>query len=320
MGYGMLEDNIGYINVPLFSMNSGEEVRRAVNALVEQGCVGIILDLRNNPGGYLDAGVQTAEIFVPRGKPILHITGRKQNITIKSQGNPVRIPLAVLINGESASAAEIVAAAIKDYGVGAIVGTNTFGKGTVQTVQQLKTKSNAAVKLTVAEYLSPKGVKINGVGVTPNYYVESQEAQLEVAKAVILSKAQGFEISGIKTMLLDPLEGTAYINGLKVSGGGRPFLDQNMVMVPLRLLSSYLEGSLAWNNDNKTAVLEYGHSQAVISVGSKSVRVDTETVPLPAAAKIVDGRVYVPLRLVASFEGVSVEWDPVLRCAQVTKR
>ena len=316
----MLEDNIGYIGMPLFSMHSGKQVRNAVNALIKQGCVGIILDLRNNPGGYLEAGVQTAEIFVPHGKPILHICGRKENITIESEGNPVRIPLAVLINGESASAAEIVAGAIKDYGVGAIVGTNTFGKGTVQAVQELKTESDAAVKLTVAEYLSPKGTKINGVGVTPDYYVEDPEAQLEIAKLVVLSKAQGFEVSGIKTMMLDPLKGTAYINGLKVSGSGEPFLDKNVVMVPLRLLGSYLEGNLAWNNDSKIAVLECGYSRAVIQVGSNSVQVDSKTVPLPAPAKIVNGRVYVPLRLLSSFQGLFVNWDPVLRCAEVTKR
>lgn len=120
-----------------FSNDSGLEVRKAVKALMAQGAKGIILDLRNNPGGFLDAGLDMAEVFVPNGKPVVHYRSKLGTETSYSDGFPIDIPLAVLVNGDSASASEIVAGAIKDYGTGTLVGTTTYGKGTVQTILEL---------------------------------------------------------------------------------------------------------------------------------------------------------------------------------------
>ena len=317
--YERLENNLGYISMSVFSAASGQEVRSAVKALMSQGCKGIILDLRNNPGGYLDAGLETAEIFVPSGKPIMHIRNRQGTTIIESSGDPISVPLVVLVNSESASAAEIVAGAIKDYRVGTLVGTTTYGKGTVQSVQQLETAPDAAVKLTIAEYLSPKGTKIDGIGVTPDYYIEGSEKQLETGKEVLLKLVQGTETNGSTTLLLDPKHGTAYLNGLKVAGNASPFLDKNVVMVPLRLMSSFLDGKLYWNDQAQTATLEYGPTSAVISVGKQVVSTGSEKVTLSVAPKLIKGRIFVPLRLLSSFDGISVDWDPVLDCAEVNR-
>lgn len=313
----MLENRIGYIAVSVFSPTSGQEVRDAVNELVSMGCYGVILDLRSNPGGYLDAGVDTAEIFVPPG-PVLQFRTRLENTTIESDDYPVRIPLVVLVNGDSASASEVVAGAVKDYGVGTIVGTSTFGKGTVQAVQPLETV-NAAVKLTIAEYLSPKGKKIDGQGVSPDYYIEGAEAQLDTAKRILFKPEMVTKISATKTLILDPFKGAAFLNGSNVAHSGRPYMQDNTLMVPLRLLSSFLDGDLLWNSSGRVAVLEYGNTQVVVNVGRDFVEINSETVELPVPSNLEEGRVYVPLRLISSFTDISVEWNPFVRCAEVKR-
>ena len=213
-----------------------------------------------------------------------------------------------------------MAGAIKDYGAGILVGTTTYGKGTVQTVQQLTSVPDAAVKLTIAEYLSPKGNKINGIGVKPDYYAEGADKQLETAEKVLLDRMDNEGEEGAKTLLLDPGRKTAYLDGLKVAAAqGEPFLEENTLMVPLRLVGVFLDGSLSWDDSAGTATLEYGDSKAVISAGEKSVSIGAGTAVLPVSPKMVKGRMYVPLRLLSSFKGITVDWDPVLDCAEVSR-
>lgn len=316
--YKMLEDHIGYIHMAVFSSTSGDDVRLAVEELIGQGCKGVILDIRGNPGGYMDAGVETAAVFIPRDQPVIHIRSRKGLSTIKSQDSPIKIPMVVLVNGDSASAAEIVAGAIKDYQVGTVIGTATYGKGTVQIVQPLKS-ADAAVKLTIAEYFSPKGNKINGVGVIPDLLVADAGQQLEAAKAVLKSKLQGEVKKESGVLLLYPYKGTAYLNGLEVADRGRPYIENSVVMIPLRMASEFLGTDLSWNNATKTAVIDNHGFRAQVAVGRKSVFVDSKTIELAKAPTLIDGRVYIPLRMLSLFKGVAVEWNPILDCAQVTR-
>ena len=317
--YEMQENSLGYINAFQFSNDSGLEVRKAVKALMAQGAKGIILDLRNNPGGFLDAGLDMAEVFVPNGKPVVHYRSKLGTETSYSDGFPIDIPLAVLVNGDSASASEIVAGAIKDYGAGTLVGTTTYGKGTVQTILELNNPPYGALKLTIAEYLSPKGSQINGKGVTPDIAVEGAAEQLEAAKKVLLEKLAR-QNSANDTLFLYPDQGEAYLDGKKVAGSGKPFLSRGVVMVPLRLLSDFLEGSITWNNADSQAFLKYGDSQAAVSVGADYAVVGTNQVKLNSPVKVVEGRICVPLRLLASFQGITVDWDPVLNRAEVRRK
>jgi len=315
--YRVLGDKIGYVRISIFSMTAGEEVDSAIQALLKQGCEGIILDLRGNPGGYVDAGLKTAELFIPGGKPLMYIRTRQGSSAFISEGDPYQIPLAVLIDGESASASEIVAGAIKDYGVGTLIGTTTYGKGTVQTVQSLET-AEAAVKLTVAEYFSPKKNKIDGKGVSPDIRVEGNQQQLEAAKKLLTEKLSDPK-AGAKILILDPFKGTAYLNGLKVAGIGRPVMEKNIVMVPLRMVSSFLDSYVSWDASTKTAKLNYGNSHAVISMEEPFVSVNSRPTQLSAAPKLIDGRIYVPLRFLSEFDGISIVWDPDLECVEVTR-
>jgi len=161
VGYaGYVIEGIGYIKLERFSRRAGEEVRQAIRELQAKGTLkGIIFDLRDNPGGLLDAAVDVCSKFLPRGSTIVSTKGRKgseENIyTVEEEPIAPDLPLAVLINRNSASASEIVAGAVQDVDRGIIVGTRSFGKGLVQTLVPLS--YNTSMKITTARYYTPSG-------------------------------------------------------------------------------------------------------------------------------------------------------------------
>ena len=129
--------------------------------------------MRNNPGGLLDVATNIADILVPKGKIVYTVNKAGLKETIYSNPNKIDIPLVVLINEGSASASEVLAGAVKDYGVGKIVGVKSYGKGVVQTLSSLK--DGTFIKVTTNEYFSPNGNKIDGEGVAPDVEVELPE-------------------------------------------------------------------------------------------------------------------------------------------------
>ncbi len=162
----MLPDGVGYIRLERFSAAAGDEVRTALGDLRKAGGLqGLILDLRDNPGGLLDAAVDVASNFVPPGSVIVSTRGRDtaENRVYRSKEPPIALdlPLVVLINGNSASAAEIVAGAVQDLDAGVIMGTQSYGKGLVQTVRRLP--YDASLKITTARYYTPLGRSIQKV-------------------------------------------------------------------------------------------------------------------------------------------------------------
>jgi carboxyl-terminal processing protease len=156
---GIIRDGIGYIKLTHFSKNAGNEVEDAIRELKRQGMQSLILDLRSNPGGLLDAAVDVADNFLEPGELIVSTRGRSDNTDqeYRSQSRPTLgdKPLVVLVNGASASASEIVSGAVQDLDRGVIIGTRTFGKGLVQTVVPIS--RDAALKLTTAKYYIPSG-------------------------------------------------------------------------------------------------------------------------------------------------------------------
>lgn len=170
----MLEDGIGYIAITEFAKPTEEQFMEAVESLQKQGMKGMIVDLRNNPGGYLNAVTQILDNILPEGIVVYTEDkhGNRQNYN-SDEEHQLNYPMAVLINENSASASEIFAGAIKDYKYGTLVGTKTFGKGIVQSVRQLS--DGSAVKLTTAKYYTPKGNYIHEVGIEPDIEVELEE-------------------------------------------------------------------------------------------------------------------------------------------------
>lgn len=162
----MLPDKIGYLRISQFTEQTPEEVSRALEELKYRGMQRLVLDLRKNPGGSLVAVTAVANHFVSQGELVRIVPRSGKTEVIKVNGSNERVPLVVLIDHDSASASEILAAAIRDHQTGILMGTTTYGKGTVQSV--LPVSGETGLRLTIAEYYSPNGSSINGYGVAPD--------------------------------------------------------------------------------------------------------------------------------------------------------
>jgi len=183
----MLDDQIGYIQLTSFGNFSNVLYTVALNELLEEGAKGIILDLRNNPGGHLRATLAIANSFIEEGGSTVHIESRSAgDSTHYATSRALGIPLVILVNGGSASGSEIVAGAVQDHGVGTLVGTRTFGKATVQHVYRLS--NGGAVLITTAQYLTPNRRQIDGVGIEPDIVIEDAAEQLQAAINIIKEK------------------------------------------------------------------------------------------------------------------------------------
>jgi carboxyl-terminal processing protease len=177
----VLEPGIGYIKIKQFQERTDEEVEAALEKLKAQspaGVQGVILDLRGNPGGLLDQAVKIADLFITDGTIVTTVgrAGKKLDEEIaKAHGTWEGFPMVCLVNGGSASASEIVAGALQDHERAVIVGTQTFGKGSVQSVYEFP--DGSGLKLTVARYFTPKGRSIQDKGITPDVVVEQLDAE-----------------------------------------------------------------------------------------------------------------------------------------------
>ena len=187
----MLPDKIAYLRISMFNENTGSAFAQKYKELEKEGMQAIVLDLRDNPGGLLQESVKVSNFFVPKG-PVVSVVTRDGHREVHSSSlGAVKYPVAVLVNGGSASASEIVSGAIQDTGVGTLIGTKTYGKGSVQTVLKF---DDGAIKLTIAKYLTPSDRSIDGIGIEPDIKVEmepgaSKDIQLEKAIQVMKEKS-----------------------------------------------------------------------------------------------------------------------------------
>ena len=186
----MLENGFGYVRITQFQANTGDGLKDALTKLKLQNksnLTGLVLDLRNNPGGVLNAAVAVSDAFLPSGL-IVYTEGRVADAELKFSATPADLiqgaPMVVLVNGGSASASEIVAGALQDHKRAVIMGTKTFGKGSVQTI--LPMSGNAALKITTARYYTPSGRSIQATGILPDVVTEE-------AKVTKRDKAAGEE-------------------------------------------------------------------------------------------------------------------------------
>jgi carboxyl-terminal processing protease len=166
-------DNLGYVRLTQFQEATGRDLAKAIKQFREQKVQGAILDLRNNPGGLLTAAVDVSEQFLPNGKLVVFTKnreGKKDEWLAKSKDQMDELPMIILVNEGSASASEIVAGALQDWGRAVIVGTTSFGKGSVQTILPLG--DGSGLRLTTAKYYTPKGRSIQSTGITPDIVVK----------------------------------------------------------------------------------------------------------------------------------------------------
>ena len=163
----MLEDEIGYIRITTFDMQTAEDFKAAYKDLKDQGMKSLVIDLRYNPGGIIDGTVDISDMFLGEGTVTYTKTKSGEVEYFKSDANAEDIPIALLINEGSASASEIMAGAMKDTGRATLIGTKTFGKGIVQRVQRFG-NDGEGIKMTVSEYFTPNGINIHGIGIEPD--------------------------------------------------------------------------------------------------------------------------------------------------------
>ncbi|HHZ83950.1 MAG TPA: S41 family peptidase [Nitrospirales bacterium] len=190
----MLEDDIGYLRIAQFQEQTAKEQEKILSELKEKGMKSLIIDLRNNPGGLLSAAVGVTEQFIPSGKLVVSIKNRqgKRDEYRANAGDPLTdIPIVVLVNAGSASGSEILAGAFQDWGRAVVVGTQTFGKGSVQTILPLS--DGSGLRLTTAKYFTPDDRSIHGIGITPGIKVEGTSALTHPA----VENAEGSKSSSV---------------------------------------------------------------------------------------------------------------------------
>jgi carboxyl-terminal processing protease len=186
----MLAGDIGYVKLYYFGDTSSRDLRQAIQNLLNDNPKGLILDLRNNTGGFLNVAIEVGSEFISEGVLMYEVfgDGTRQTFNANRRGIATDIPLVVLINEGTASASEIVAGAIQDYERGLLVGTPSFGKGSVQN-QVLLADDQGAVRVTIARWLTPDGRTIQDVGLTPDYLVEISDEDIEADRDAQLEKA-----------------------------------------------------------------------------------------------------------------------------------
>ena len=177
----VLKGNIGYISIINFALKTDTEFADALEEFDKQGITDIILDLRDNPGGYLDSAVNAASLVVPKGLIVSTVYRNEyENEEFYSQLEDTKYNLAVLVNENTASAAEVMSSAVKESGAGILIGDNTFGKGIIQ--QMFEMWDGSAFKITTGKYFTRDGNDINGKGIQPNEYVYNTTKQIDITK------------------------------------------------------------------------------------------------------------------------------------------
>ena len=189
VGSTVIDKKYGYIYIASFDNETDKQFEEALTELENKELKGLIIDLRGNGGGVAEAGIHIADMLLPEGVITRTINKKGEEQVYNSDGNCTKLKYVLLVDGDSASTSEIVAAAIKDHKGGKIVGTKTFGKGIIQTMEVLE--DNTSIKLTTMEYLSPEGNHIHGKGIKPDYVVKKsskKDTDAQLKKAISLLK------------------------------------------------------------------------------------------------------------------------------------
>ncbi len=230
----MFPEKVGYVQITQFTERTGEEFVRALERLAGQGMQALVLDLRNNPGGLLDAAVEVAEPFFRKGELIVYTQGRKpadrEEYRASADERMINVPTVVLINAGSASAAEIVAGALKDTGRGVVVGERSFGKGSVQSIFQLQ--NGEGMRLTTARYFTPSGVTIHEKGVEPVVEIvmspeDDQNLRLQRSRRDVVEPSEFKERFGV-----EPVEDRQLQAGLDILKAVRLLAEREKAATP----------------------------------------------------------------------------------------
>lgn len=306
--YEMLEGNIGYIAISDFTDKTDAQVAAALEDLQKQGAKALVLDLRYCPGGTLNSVVKVSGYFVPAG-PVIFVSQKSGNqSSLSSDGtNQVDLPLAVLVNGETASAAELLTANIQDAATGAIIGAKTYGKGVMQTIFTLP--SGAGVVFTTGKYFSRgyQDVDANG-GVTPDIYVEDESKQLDRAIEWLFYQEKAASkitlVIGSKNMFTD---------GEKNILPKAPYAQNGTIYVPARDVLSAMGWELYYYDDCLYG--SKGSKHFVLNVTTNKVVIDGLSYNVKAMYH--NGSLFLPASFLRDTLDYTVDWNKDVRSISI---
>ena len=292
----LLPGRIGLITLSQFSSNAGAAFQSAYNALQKDHPKGYILDLRNNPGGYVEEAAQIAQDIVPKGT-IATLEGRNfaPQVYSSSSGKTLGAPLIVLVNGGTASAAEILSAAISQNNEGTLYGTQTFGKGIAQDVVPMQ--GGGYLKITVAQWMTPNGSNIEHKGIAPSYVVTGLTAPLIAAEAAL---------GGQRTMVADLKTGLKWVTVGKQSSalGHAPVLQGSELYLSPTAIEAATGAQVVYTASTSTFEVTLGQHTLTLPLGNSQGYFDDKTAHVVPAITI-HGAQYVPAQDLAQYFPVS---------------
>ncbi|SEB59960.1 carboxyl-terminal processing protease [Paenibacillus sp. GP183] len=266
------DGNIGYIQVTDFSSDADEEFTKQLLALKSKGLSSLIIDLRDDPGGFLESAQNIFKNFIKEGT-LIHTRDRNnqdQPILIQG-GSSLDVPVYMLLNENSASASEVLAGAMQDYGVAKVIGLQSYGKGSVQQLYEIP--AGGALKVTIEEYLTPNKHKVNKVGITPDIVADGSAAQMITA----LKKA------GIQNVTVESSKHKVLVNGVEIRDTFPLFRENGKLFAPTRALAAMIEAGISWNNETRAVEISSAGKKLtfpveadklVIKAGTSYVNVD----------------------------------------------
>ncbi|MDW7651304.1 MAG: S41 family peptidase [Bacillota bacterium] len=298
---GSMRDGVAVIELNNFNANAPRDFRVVLRELRLQLPHGLIVDLRGNPGGALSSVLEIAQELVPEG-PVVRLQGRQGSETVLvSRQDPAPFPfLVILVDGETASAAEILAGAVQDRGAGLVVGNNSFGKGTVQSVFRLS--DNGGLRLTTARFFTPSGKAIEKAGIVPDIEIYDWHAQLGYAVSLVKHNAgQQLTFTIGRT--------NVWVAKNIVEADYPPFIQDGRSYIPLRLLAESMGYLVEWDEPSFTATLRQGETELRIPLRENIVYLNGKAISLEAPVEIRADRAYLPVRTIAETLGSQVYWN-----------
>lgn len=235
----IIGQNTGYIDVKSFGSETPEQFRSHLDKLMAMGVSGLVIDLRDNPGGYIDAAMEMAENFLEPGTVIVITKEYDGTVTRHLAGKDVqtvKIPLVVLVNSQSASSSEVLAGALKDSGGAVLVGEKTYGKGTAQSLVRLR--AGGTLKITTSEYTTPRGTRVDGQGIKPDFEVITRELQVPFALRILEPQPKQIVFkAGTREVLID---------GDTIPARNTPAVKNGAIYLPLRFTLEALGYVVSW--------------------------------------------------------------------------
>lgn len=272
--YRLLDNQLGYIRILEFTSSSSKYFEEAITALQKQNIKGLVLDLRDNPGGDIESVLRISEWLVPKGTTLITVKYRVGQDSYRSEGNFIGIPLTVLINSNSASGSEMLAGIVKDNKSGTVIGTKSYGKGVAQSIYDLKGGDSGGYKMTIAEFFTTSLVKIQDTGIIPNIMIDQPKgiSEEKLKNLAVVGDGQPVKIGGSGLNVV-AVEQRLTLLGYSVATDG--------------IYDSQLAGILHQMNIDTDGVLTQAEAKQVAAMIDQTSQMSKEDVQLKKAVEIL---------------------------------